>query len=289
MGRGAQKLLSALIVTGLLVGGSAGARTARAATPMAAAALCPVFVGRIDNLDGIGTRYAIGLVTYGAAGSTSGSLAIYSNDLRYEVPFKDIRAVDPTDPHAKPQPLVIRFKQPVIIDAAVVDALGTPVKACPTPYQPWTKNGLAPVIGHELAARRGVSVDPAVVAPNDVFHEDALWKTFDADAARVTALDADDATLATTACSTGSERPVMVQAGDVDIPATFVGHTVIVAALVTIGSNGALISSAIVGSSGNRELDRNVLNAAKHGSFKGGRFRCVPAAGSYLFTVTVIA
>ncbi|MGD1067605.1 MAG: hypothetical protein ABR975_12380, partial [Vulcanimicrobiaceae bacterium] len=215
-----QRLLCIVIATGLLVGGAAGTRTARAAAAMTSADLCPVFVGRIDNLDGIGTRYAIGLVKYGAPGSASGSVALYSNDLRFEVPFKDIRTVDPTDPHAKPQPLVIRFTRPVTIDSAVVDALGAPVKACTTPYQPWTKNGLAPVIGHELAARRGVSVDPGVTAPNDVFHEDALWKTFDADATRATAIDAGDGTLAITACSTVSERPVMLQAGDVDIPAT---------------------------------------------------------------------
>jgi TonB family protein len=278
-----------VIAASLFIGEPAGAQSAPATTLTLAADLCPVFVGRVDNLDGIGTRYAVGLVTYGAAGNASGSIAIYSNDLRYDVPFKDIRTVNPTDPHAKPAPLVVRFTKPVTIDSAVVDTLGTPAKACTTPYQPWTKNGLAPVIGHELAARRSVGVDPAMVAQSDVFDEEALWKTFDADAGRATAVDAGDASLATAACSTGGARPVMVHAGDVDIPPTFVGRTVIVAALVTIGSNGSLIASEIVESSGNRDLDRNVLNAAKHGSFQGGQFRCVPDAGSYLFTVTVIA
>jgi TonB family protein len=287
-------MLSVAALASLFIGEPVGAQPVPAATLTPAADLCPVFVGRIDRLDADGSRYAVGLVTYGGTGSVSGSLAVYDGDKRYEVPFERVRAIDPTDPKAHPQPLVVRFAQPVTIDGAVVDALGpAPRRPCTTPYQPWTKNGpLAPVVGHEATVHAS-GIDPSALARryghSDVFDEDALWKSFDADAAQIEPVDAGPAVAAPMSCPPNTdEKPHTLRAGEAFIPATYPGGVGVVDVLVTIGSDHSLITSAILSSSGNRDVDRSVLDAVKRSGFTAGQFRCAPAAGSYVFSVIMV-
>ncbi|HTW86333.1 MAG TPA: hypothetical protein VMD91_19840 [Candidatus Sulfotelmatobacter sp.] len=250
--------------------------------------LCPVFVGRVDALDDAGTRYAFGLLTYGGSGSASGTLAVYAADKRYSVPFTDAFVDDPTESTSRPRPLVVRFARPVTVSGAVVASLGAPAAPCPTPYLPWTANGrVAQFVGHQrlfydAESDRHQESDAAVI------DERQLWNGFDAAAANVAPVDAGDGVPAARctqddrgASVTHVERaliPAIVPAGP------FAYRS---AVLVTLDATGAVVAAATVVSA--REdvpLDAAALTVAEHSSYRPARFRCAPAAGSYVFVLS---
>jgi len=247
--------------------------------------LCPVFVGRIDRLDEAGTRYAVGLLTYGESGTTSGTIAFFAGDERYEVPFANALADDPTDAGASPEPIVVQFARPVTLTAAVVAALGSPPAACSAPYMPWTQNGrIAPALAHEWFSSRVARPSPGPM-PADMLDESKLWEGFDAEARTASAVEA-GTPIAVAPCAQKDHVPSLSGRPGLAWMPPLVTHgpsAYTTDVLVAIDADGTLLNAATLVSSSNKTFDHVALVAAQQSTFRAGQFRCAPVAGSYVF------
>jgi TonB family protein len=247
-----------------VVAATAGAAVPTPAPP-AIPGWCNVTVG-VVTVHGPAT-YAFGLTTPARSGRASGTLSIYSGTGRYDVRFTDVvvpHVLGDGNDHSA-TPIVVRFDQPVLVQAAVVTALAAPAPvACKPFYSPYSRHG---------------SVGWTRIEPLAAFAQRA--------AAAVPARAPVPVPYAPAICAESYSLPSTLRAFEPQIPDIaftnkWTGSTTV---LVTVDVDGRAADAEVDTSSGHPELDTVAVDAARRSLFKPGMFDCAPVVGTYRFVV----
>jgi hypothetical protein len=84
---------------------------------------CPISA-RVEAFKGHDDEILISLWSVEGTARASGTLALYSGNLRYRVPFNNVIAASMINDAIPPTPIVIRFDTPTVIDSGYVGSLG---------------------------------------------------------------------------------------------------------------------------------------------------------------------
>ncbi len=274
----------ALATTGV-PGAAQTAPSASVALP--AFACSSVYVGRVERLDDAGTRYAIGLATRLTARTASGTLALYQGDTRYDVRFENAAIASRRTAGSTATPIVVRFAQPVALDAAVVTELGDPApRRCDPLFSPWVPQ--APEtrqIGRIMARLSPPRPGPA---PAPQLEDPTLWSSFRSAASIAPAVEPQhQETEAHPSCARPATVATTTHAVEPEYPDEAIARRVTGTAqvLVTLDENSRIVDATIGRSSGFKPLDDSARAAAQGAEFRTATFRCRPVAGTFWFVI----
>jgi TonB family protein len=270
-----------LLLAGVIGVSSAASFVAQAAAADVSAG-CAVYVAHAERLDDAGSRYAFALQTFADGRTVTGTLALFTQGARYDVPFASALAPG-ISAGGTPSPVVVQFPGPVRLDGAYVAVAGG--ERCSAPYQPWVGSDNDAVrIGSVMTGRPRPPRLPDDVSPNR-----ARWDAFRTLAAAAAAPLSAGApvTLAPLACKQPARAATTVHAAEPDVPTQAInrGASGVARVLVLLDARGALTGAQVVSSSLDRALDASALDAAKRAEFRPAIFRCEAVAGAYIFTV----
>ncbi len=220
---------------------------------------------RVRDLDDTHTRYAVSFGSFETR-RVSGTVALWAGDRRYDVPFRNVRAVDSRDATLPPGAVVVRFPAPIALDGAVVTSIedGGTMRPCEPWFSPWL--GSAPLgVDRRTAEQRRAA------------------EQFLADARTAVALDAPAPVADVKPCTTPNRPGRTVRPIEPDTP-RFAGSGISVVEVV-LDPSDKIVNTRILRSAGNSRLDEAAVSAARASEFEGQTFRCRRVAGSYLFSV----
>jgi hypothetical protein len=251
-----------------ITGGRESAQGAPVPTsfPAASAAVtyCPLSTA-VHNLDYTRTRYAVSFRAL-ETGRATGTVALWAGDRRYDVPFRDVVALDSRDRISPETSFVVRFAAPTALDGAVVTAIdeGGKLRPCDPWFAPWV-----PAVGS----------GPDFRTPEERTAEERFLSR----ARAATAIDAPPGVADPTTCTTPSRPGRTVYAVSPDRPSPILEGVSVV--MVLLDPTDKIAGTRIETSSGNRSLDLVALSAARRSEFQGQIFRCRHVMGGYLFSV----
>jgi hypothetical protein len=232
---------------------------------------CPVAVAGVVPLGGAAgasSTYAIGVQAFSRqAADVSGTLALFTENRRYDVAFENaVAAGYDWESLAEIVPVVVKFTEPVHIDAAYVAALAGPNAGPCEPGGVWIGSA-----SHVVAP----SKDPLSFAS-------AILRA----AGRAKLVEAPASTPWTPGCDRPMLPPALKTAAVPSTPeiAKELAHTGTVVVEVVIGADGGVAASWTF-SSPYAELTTASLDAAKRSTFTPALFACHPVAGAYMFVV----
>lgn len=220
---------------------------------------------RVRQLDDTHTLYAITLRSL-EAGRSSGNVALWADDRRFDVAFHDLVTLDTRDRATPDTAVVVRFPAPTALDGAVVTSLdedGTR-RSCEPWFSPWVSTA---------------RMDPARLTPEQRRLEDQVL----AGARAATVVDAPAAVTDPKPCATPDQTARTTYAVEPQMPRASGGGLAVV--LVLLDTSDRVIGARIQRSAGDPRLDAAALGAARGSEFQGQTFRCRRVIGAYLFSV----
>jgi hypothetical protein len=238
--------------------------TTTASPAPAALAYCPLSTG-VRELDDSRTRYAVSFRAL-ETGRASGTVSLWAGNRRYDVPFRDVVALDSRDRISPETSFVVRFPAPTTLDGAVVTAIdeGGTLHPCDPWFSPWV---------------RGAPSGPDYRSPEERTTEERFLSR----ARAAVAVDAPPAVADPVTCSAPTRSGRTVYAVSPNSPSPILSGLAVV--MVLLDPSDKIAGVRIERSSGNRSLDIVALSAARGSEYQGQIFRCRHVMGGYLFSV----
>ncbi|MEA2786293.1 MAG: hypothetical protein QOF71_2397 [Candidatus Eremiobacteraeota bacterium] len=235
-----------------------------ASAPSATLKYCPLST-RVHDVDDTHTRYAVSMRAL-ETGRASGIVALWAGNRRFDVPFRDVLALDSRDRISPETSFTVRFAAPTTLDGAVVTAIdeGGTLRPCDPWFAPWIP------VSRTAPDRRTAE-------------ERTTEERFLSRARAATPIDAPAAVADATTCAVPNQSARTVYAVTPDRPRF--GGTGLTVVMVLVDPTDKVAGARIQTSSGNRQLDEVALSAARLSEFQGQIFRCRHIMGGYLFSV----
>jgi hypothetical protein len=269
IGRRPGSLLALTAMYVSIAGMDASAQTspaprATAATGTFAASISCSLSARVSELDEAHTRYAVSFRAF-ETGPVSGTVALWAKDRRYDVPFRNVVALDSRDRISPETSITVHFAAPTALDGAVVTAIadGSGQRPCDPWYSPWV---VSPRPGPD-----GRSAEVRTIDERFLVH-----------ARNAAAIDAPAAIPDPLSCPTPYRAGRTVRAIDATPQGPGSGVSVV---MVLLDASDKIVNARIERSAGLVWLDAAALKAVRASEFQGQIFRCRHVTGAYLFSV----
>lgn len=256
-------LLVAMCMSLAAAGGAAQSTPVPTPSP-AAITDCPLSTS-VREVDDTHTRYAVSFRAL-ETGRASGTVALWARGRRYDVPFRNVVALDSRDRISPETAFVVRFPGPTALEGAVVTAIDE--DGTLRPCDPW----FAPWVPGPRSGPDGRTSD-----------ERTADDRFLTRARAAVAIDAPLPVNDPTTCTTPNRPGRTVYAVEPDRPSPVLSGYVVV--MVLLDPADKIADARIQRSSGNLALDNVALRAARGSEFQGQIFRCRHVMGGYLFSV----
>jgi hypothetical protein len=268
-------LLFALILSLQTSAGAQTAAPALAATP-ATGLFCPISA-RVEAFKGHDDEILISLWSVEGTARASGTLALYSGNLRYRVPFNNVIAASMINDAIPPTPIVIRFDTPTVIDSGYVGSLGNGECLIHSPFVRTKLETYVQTYGSDFPIN-------SPIYPNWT----AGLQKFRAAAAVTPAVLAAGARVDPPACDKPYVWASTTYAAPLEFPSSKM-YTGLVAVRVTLDPSGHALAYHIDKNSYERPFNDAAVLAAAHSRFAPQIYRCSPVTGDYLFVADFMA
>jgi hypothetical protein len=197
----------------------------------------------------------------------SGTVALWAGNRRFDVPFRDVLALDSRDRVSPETSITVRFAAPATLDGAVMTAIDEDGarRSCEPWFGPW------------------MPLPPGTVPDRQTPEERSTEQRFLTRARAAAPIDAPAATADPRPCPTPDRQARTTYAAEVETPGVSGGGYSVVQVL--LDPSDKIVSTRIERPSGSAALDFAALAAARRSEYQGVFFRCRRVMGAYLFSV----